>query len=161
MGWQIVEYAEKMSAVKKRPVLEKLMEDARLKRFDVVMVWKLDRFGRSMGHLVGNVRLLDSYGVRFMALTQGIDTDVRNPLSKFLMNVLAAFAEFEREIIIDRVNAGLAAARARGVVGGRPRRVFSRPEAIRLKRSGLGVRAIAEKLGVSKSLVANVLKGVH
>lgn len=71
MGWLVVEYAEKMSSVKKRPVLDRMMTDARLKKIDVVLVWKLDRFGRSLANLVQNILLLDTYGVRFVAVTQG------------------------------------------------------------------------------------------
>ena len=81
-GWQAVEYCEKKTAKtgSKRPELARLFEDARLHKVEVVVTWKIDRFGRSFSDFVTNVSLLDSYEVRFIALSQSIDTDKRNPL---------------------------------------------------------------------------------
>ena len=79
MGWTVVEYTEKVSSVKKRPQLERLMADASLRKFDIVIVWRLDRFARSLPQLLENVRQLDAAGVRFICSAQGIDTDQRNP----------------------------------------------------------------------------------
>jgi DNA invertase Pin-like site-specific DNA recombinase len=116
-------YEDEMSGAKtRRPGLDRLMEDARLHRFDVIVVWKLDRFGRSLIDLVGRLRDLESYGVRFVAASQGIDTDASNPTSRLLTHILAAVAEFERELFKERVSAGLRNARAQGARIGRPRR---------------------------------------
>jgi DNA invertase Pin-like site-specific DNA recombinase len=95
MGFIVVEYVEKASgkAGGKRPHLEKLLDDARLRKFDVVLVRKM------------NVQALDSAGVRFVAPSQNLDTDNKSPMGKFLMHIFAAFAEFERDLIVERVKA--------------------------------------------------------
>jgi putative DNA-invertase from lambdoid prophage Rac len=164
-GWQVFqEYVDDgiSGAKATRPALDRLMSDAAQKRFDAVVVWKIDRFGRSVGQLVQNVQLLDkTYGVRFIAITQGIDTDQRNPTGKLLLHILAALAEFERETILERVHAGIAAAKANGTHCGRPLRTFRRDEAARLRNEGMSWRAIAAKLDVPVStLMDGVRKGV-
>src|SRR5207302_53730 len=102
----------------------------RKRRLDAVLVWKLDRFGRSLVHCVGTIQELASFGVRFLAVSQGLDTDESNPASKLLMHILAAVAQFERELIRERVAAGMRHAKERGTRSGRPigrpRRVFDR-----------------------------------
>lgn len=173
MGWTPVEYAEKESSVKRRPVLARLMSDAKERRFDAVIVWKLDRFARSLGQLIENVQALDSAGIRFIAMTQGIDTDRRNPASRLLLQILGAIAEFEREIIVERVQAGVneyKRAWEAGQVGKqrnsrsgknlaphRPRRIFRRDEAVRLRGEGMSLRAIAKKLEIPLSTLADAL----
>ena len=141
-----------------RPALGRLMADARLKRFDAVLVWKIDRFGRSLTQLIDNVRMLDSYGVRFIAVTQGIDTDQRNPCGRLLLHILASLAEFERETILERVRAGVAAAKAKGKHCGRPKRVFRRDEAARMRAEGRSWRAIAQALSVPESTIRGVMR---
>jgi DNA invertase Pin-like site-specific DNA recombinase len=158
-GWNLVEYAEKQSSVKRRPVLERLMADARLRRFDVVLVWKLDRFARSLTQLMENVTTLDSLGVRFIAVTQGIDTDKQNAAGRFFMQIFGAFAEFERNLIVERVRAGVAEAQRQGKHCGRPKRIFRRDEALRMKAAGKSVRAIAAALGVPATTVADAMRG--
>ena len=158
MGWAAAEYAEKQSSVKRRPVLEQLLADARLRKFDVVLVWKIDRFARSMKQFTSNILALDQAGVRFIAPNQGIDTDRQNPMGKFLMHIMAAFAELEREMIVERVNAGLAEARRQGRVGGKRKRVFRRDEAFRLRQAGMSFRKIAKELGVPLATVADAIK---
>jgi DNA invertase Pin-like site-specific DNA recombinase len=134
-----VEYVETASgkAGGKRPVLDRLLQDARLKKFDVVLVWKLDRFGRSLQHLIENVQTLDSAGIRFIVPSQNIDTDTRSPMGKFLMHIFGAFAEFERDLIVERVRAGVAEAKRQGKHCGRPARVLRR---LRRVRTGLDRR---------------------
>jgi DNA invertase Pin-like site-specific DNA recombinase len=155
MGWEALEYVEKASgkAGAPRPELERLLADARLKRFGAVVVWKLDRFGRSLQEFVERVMLLDQLGIRFIAPSQGIDTDRRSPAGKLLMHILAAIAEFERELIRERVRAGIAEAQRRGKHCGRPLKVFRRDEALRMRRRGMSWRAIARALGVPQSTV--------
>ena len=131
-----------------RPELDRLLKDARMRRFDVVVVWKLDRWGRSVAASVKSIQELASLGVRFMAITQNIDTDDDNPMSRFLLHILAAFAELERELIRERVTAGVRAAKARGKQVGRPKRIFRRDEVIRLRAEGVSWRDIAKNLGV-------------
>lgn len=176
-GWQIVEYTENASGKEgcKRPVLAKLLADARLKKFDLVLVWKVDRFGRSLSDFVTNVRLLDSLGIRFVAPSQMIDTDQRNPFAKLLMHLLALFAEFERDLIVERVNSGLKEYRRaynRGEIGkrrssrsgknlpcGRPVKIFRRDLAAEMRKEGMSWRAIAAELGVPQSTVRLALAG--
>ena len=93
MDWDIIEYKEKPSLVKVRPILDLLMHDARQKKFDVVVVWKLDRFAQSIRHLIETVTELDSYGIQFICTTEGIDTDRKSPMGAFLMQIMASFAE--------------------------------------------------------------------
>src|SRR5512133_63115 len=97
-----------------RPELNRLMADARKRRFDCVCVWKLDRWGRSVQHSITSIQELNSLGVRFIAVTQNLDTDASNPMARFMLTIMAAFAELEREIIRERVTAGVRAARANG-----------------------------------------------
>lgn len=158
MGWDCVEFTEKASSVKKRPVFNRMMEDARLKRFDVVVVWKLDRFARSLRQLCDHIASLDSYGVRFLCLTQQIDTDKQNAAGRLMMQMLGAFAEFERSIIVERTVAGLEAAKRRGVTLGRRKRIFRRDLAFDLRAQGLSYRRIAAELEIPVMTVVDALK---
>jgi DNA invertase Pin-like site-specific DNA recombinase len=90
------------------------MRDAAQRKFDCVLVWKIDRFGRSVLHLNQQLAALSSYGVRFIATSQSLDTDRSNPTSRLLLQILARFAEFEREMIRERTLMGLRVARANG-----------------------------------------------
>ena len=90
-----------------RPALDRLMADAAQHKFDCVVVWKIDRFGRSVLHLNQQLAALTSYGVRFIATTQSLDTDEKNPTSRLLLQILASVAEFEREMIRERTLSGI------------------------------------------------------
>jgi putative DNA-invertase from lambdoid prophage Rac len=158
MKWRVVEYVEKVSSVKKRPELNRMMDDARHRKFDVVIVWKLDRFARSLRQLIDNIQLLDSYGVRFIAATQGIDTDKNNPASRLMLHILGAVAEFERGLITERVRAGVKEAQRRGKHCGRPKRIYRRDHLVKLRASGLSLRAIAAQTGLPLTTVADALR---
>ncbi len=177
MGWPApIEYVEKASGKRgtKRPVQEQLLADARLRKFDVVLVWKLDRMGRSFLDLAAIIETLDRLGIRFLIPSQGVDTDQRSPISRFVVGIFGLIAEFERAIIVERVTAGIHQSRkdfAAGRIGrdkhtrsgrdlpsGRPRRIFRRDEALRLRESGASFRAIAKALGVPLSTVVDALK---
>jgi DNA invertase Pin-like site-specific DNA recombinase len=134
------------------------MESAMLHKFDAVLVWKLDRFGRSMQNLLTGINGLRAAGVRFLAVSQNIDTDASNPTSGLLLNIMAAMAEFERELLIERTKSGLAHARANGKVIGRPRAVFRRDEVVRLHGEGWSYRKIARRLGIGTTLVMKTIK---
>jgi DNA invertase Pin-like site-specific DNA recombinase len=160
MGWEIAdEYVDhgESGAKRSRPALNRLMADARMRKFDVLSVWKIDRFGRSLTDLVGNINALDNAGIRFVAPTQGIDTDQRSPAGRLLMHIMAAFAEFERDLIRERTLAGLQRARQAGRKGGRPAKVFRRDQASALRKQGLSWRAIERKLGVPQSTIRKAL----
>ena len=159
-GWEIVkEYVDTgWSGVKaSRPQLDKLMAAAKGHEFDAIAVWKLDRFSRSMLHLNQQLADLTSWGVRFLAITQNIDTDQANPTARLLLQILGAVAEFERETIRERVKAGMNAAKHRGKKCGRPKAVFDRKVAAELAAGGLSVRAIAAKLNTSRSNIHRLL----
>ena len=134
------------------------MADASLRKFDIVIVWRLDRFARSLPQLLENVRQLDAAGVRFICSAQGIDTDQRNPAARLMMQMLGAFAEFERAIIVERVKAGVAEAQRKGKHCGRPKRVFRRDEAQEMRDRGMSLRKIGAALGVPFRTVADALR---
>jgi putative DNA-invertase from lambdoid prophage Rac len=145
-GWNVFhEYVDTgfSGAQSSRPQIDQLLADARRRRFDAVLVWKLDRWGRSVAHCVRTIQELVSLDVRFLSVSEGIDTGVDNPMSRFMLHILAAFAEMEREIIRERVRAGQPAARAKGKPFGRPKRIFRRDEALRLRTEGKSWRYIA------------------
>jgi DNA invertase Pin-like site-specific DNA recombinase len=154
-GREAIEYVDSgwSGAKANRPALSRLMADARKRKIDAVTVWKLDRWGRSVADSIRSIQELVSLGVRFIAATQNIDTDESNPMSRFLLHIMAAFAELEREIIRERVTAGVWAARAQGKRLGRPKRVFRRDEALRLRQQGMSWRKIAAELGVPVTTV--------
>jgi DNA invertase Pin-like site-specific DNA recombinase len=134
----------------RRPALDELLTDARRRRFDMLVCWRLDRLGRSLRHLVMLLEDLQAAGVNFVSLNEGID--LATPSGRLQLHILAALAEFERSRIQERVRAGLARARAQGKRLGRPR-LTPPPDAF----SGLSVRRAAELWGVSKSTAARRL----
>jgi DNA invertase Pin-like site-specific DNA recombinase len=148
-------YSDQISGAKfVRPGLDALMAAVRAGKVERVIVFKLDRLGRSLPHLALILDELQRHGVALVATSQGIDTSNSNPVGRLQLNVLMAVAEFEREIIRERVNAGLAAARARGVKLGRPAKHKCTTDEVRaLKTRGFGVRAIARELKVPVTTV--------
>lgn len=159
-GWTVVaEYVDTgwSGAKASRPQLDKLMRDAALHRFDAVLVWKLDRFGRSVRNCLDGIQSLRSLGVRFVAVSQSIDTDESNPTSRLMLHVLAAVAEFEREMIRERVCAGVRNAKVKGKQLGRPKAVFDRARAFQLQSQGMSVREIAAALEVGNGTVYRAL----
>jgi DNA invertase Pin-like site-specific DNA recombinase len=144
-------------AIDDRPGLADLIDHAR--PGDVVVVWRLDRLGRSLRHLIDTVRQLEDRAVGFRSLTESIDTS--SPGGKLVFHVFAALAEFERDLIRERTRAGLAAASARGRVGGRPS-VWTeekREQAQRMLADGKPVATVANVLGVSRASVYRGLGG--
>jgi DNA invertase Pin-like site-specific DNA recombinase len=141
-----------------RPALDKLMLDASEHRVDCIIVWKLDRFGRSVLHLSEQLAKLASYDVRFIATTQSIDTDASNPTSRLLLHILSAVAEFEREMIRERTTAGVRRAIAAGKKVGRPKRIYRRDKVLELRNAGKSWRAIAAELGVPFSTIRGCAK---
>ena len=151
-GWVYSVYEESLSGAegKHRPKLEALMQDCRMGCFHAVLVWKLDRFSRSIVDFITMVKELDRLKVRFIATTQGIDTDQSNPGSRLFMQILAAFAEFEREIIRERINAGLAKRKALGLPMGRRKGVIDLDRARGMIDNKYSLREVAGILGVDK-----------
>jgi DNA invertase Pin-like site-specific DNA recombinase len=147
-------------ALDKRPQLDALLDYVRLG--DVLVVWRLDRLGRSVRHLTETVNTLAERGVGFRSLTEGIDTTT--PAGKLIFHVFAALAEFEREIIRERTRAGLDAARARGRKGGRrPKMTPAKLATARQLYDGKAhtVEQIAEIVGVSRATLYRHLEPVN
>lgn len=155
-----VVYAEHQSgACVTRPKLERLMADVRGGKVERVICFKLDRLGRSLSHLALLLDELTRHRVALICTTQGIDTSSDSAVGKLQLGVLMAVAQFERSLIVERVNAGLRAAKARGVRLGRPASLHQHLDAVRtLKRRGLGVRAIGRELRLPPSSVCKALK---
>ncbi len=149
-GWQTgQEYVDRgvSGATDRRPALDTLMRDAKRRRFDVVVCWRLDRLGRNLKHLITLLEDLQALGVAFVSLAEGIDATT--PAGKLQMHILGAIAEFERERIRERVMAGLQRARTQGVRLGRPPRQI---DAVGLREvAGLPAREAARRLGVPRS----------
>lgn len=160
--WKVEEYIDQgvSGAKRSRPALDRLIRDARLKKFGAVVCWKLDRFGRSMVHLIENIRELDSLGIRFIAPTQGIDTDQKSPTGRLILHILAALAEFERELIQERVRAGVAEAKRQGKHCGRPAKVFRRDRVAEMRAQGRSWRDIAWELKVPVTTVRRAVPKV-
>jgi DNA invertase Pin-like site-specific DNA recombinase len=146
-GWTATEYVDAgvSGAKDRRPALDTLAKDARRRRIDVLVCWRLDRLGRNLKHLVMLLDDLQALGVSFVSLSEGIDATT--PAGRLQLHVLAAIAEFERARIAERIRAGILRARAQGKRLGRPERRVS--SAILASVAGLSVRAAAAKLGVS------------
>jgi DNA invertase Pin-like site-specific DNA recombinase len=149
-GWEITqEYVDiGISGTKeKRPQLDKLLADAHGRHFDVVVVWRFDRFARSVSHLLRALEDFRALGIEFVSLTEQVDTCT--PTGKMVFTVLGAVAELERSLIVERVRAGLRNARAKGKKLGRPRKVTSAEAIRRMRTEGATWRAIGKRLGVS------------
>lgn len=157
-GWTVAaEYVDVgiSGAKDSRPQLNKLMADAKQRRFDAVLVWKLDRFGRSLKHLVSALGEFEALGVAFASLRDSFD--LTTPAGRLMFNMVASFAEFERDLIRERVKAGIANRRAKGFrVGRKPVSIDSGKLQV-LRSEGRTIREIATSLGCSRSLVHKTL----
>jgi DNA invertase Pin-like site-specific DNA recombinase len=129
-----------------RPELNRLMADAHKRCFDVVAVWRFDRFARSVSHLLRALETFSALGIAFVSLTEQMDTTT--PAGKMVFTVLGAVAELERSLIAERVRAGLRNARAKGKRLGRPRKTVDTVRIATLRAQGLSLRSIASELGV-------------
>ena len=160
-GWEVADtYIDHgfSGAKDRRPDLDRLLEDARRRRkFEAVVCWRSDRLFRSLRHMVLTLDDLASYNVGFISVTEPFDTTC--PSGKLLMHIVAAMSEFERSILIERVKAGVAAARRRGERLGRPRARLDGDELRRLRDEGWTMRRLAEHMGVGASTIQRRLGG--
>lgn len=138
-----------------RPALDRMMQDVHAGKVDVVAVWKFDRFARSQQHLVTALNDFRVRGVEFVSVQEGIDTSTI--AGRMVYGVIASMAEFERELIRERVVAGLAAAKRRGRKGGRPRVRVDIGRALELHAKGFSVRATASELGIGVATLVRAL----
>jgi DNA invertase Pin-like site-specific DNA recombinase len=142
-------------AQRNRPELGLLMKDARKRLFDVVLVWKFDRFARSLKHLIESLDDFSSLGIDFVSYTEGVDTTT--PSGQLLFHIVGAVAQFERDLIAERVRAGLAHAKAMGKHIGRPRAAVDVNAVRGLRSNGESLRNIAKTLGIPVSRVRRAL----
>lgn len=140
---------------RRRPHLDALMKDARKRRFDVVLVWKFDRFARSLKHLIDSLEEFRALGIDFISYTEGVDTTT--PSGQLLFHVVGAVAQFERDLIAERVRAGIAHARAMGKRIGRPRAQVDVNAVVKLRLQGRSLREIARALDIPVSRVRRAL----
>ncbi len=140
----------------RRPALDRLMKDARARKIDAVLVARFDRFARSTKHLVTALEEFQALGVDFVSLGESVDTST--PMGKMIFTVLGAVAELERSLIQERVVMGMARARRDGKSHGRPKRIFDREKAQRLRDEGKSFREIGLILKVNKGTVAMALR---
>lgn len=144
----------------RRPELDRLLDAARKRQIDIILVWKLDRFGRSLKHLVTALDELNTLGVGFISYSENID--LSTAAGRLMVHIIGSMAEFERELIRERVKAGIANARAKGKRHGRKpippievRKVLDTHE----QEPGLSIAAIADRVNMKKPTVGRILKG--
>jgi len=156
-GWSIALQVEDIgSGASVRPRREELLRVARRREIDLVLVWRLDRWGRSLIDLINSLQELAALGVGFASITEALD--LTTPGGRAMAGMLAVFAEFEREILRDRVRAGIAQARLLAKPHGRPASARRHLEEARsLRQEGVSKRAIAKRLGISRSSVRRLL----
>ena len=162
-GWTNVRwFTDTGSGAKQdRSGLHALMEQVRRGKVDVVMAFKLDRIARSLSHLAQIIAELRAHNVALVVGSQGIDTTNANPCAQFQLNILAAVAEFERELITERVNAGIAAAKQRGVKLGRPEKTSRYAEQVReLVQQGLNAAEISRRLEIPYSSASELVREI-
>lgn len=149
-GWPVVaEYIDVgiSGSKERRPQLDRLVADAHRRKFEVVIVWRFDRFARSVSHLLRALENFRSLGVEFVSLSEQVDTST--PTGKMVFIVLGAVAELERSLIVERVRAGLRNAKAKGKRLGRPNRPVDATQIAQLRAQGLTWRAVGKRLGVA------------
>ena len=162
-SWEVVTEATDIGvsgARERRPGLDAILALARSRKIHAVCMASLDRWGRSLPHLVRSLEELQGLGVAFISLREGLD--LSTPAGRLMFGVIASLAEYERAMIRERTLAGLRRVRAQGTRSGRPigrpRAVFHRDQVPALRAQGLTTRAIAERLEVSKSTIARILR---
>ena len=147
------EYVDKgvSGSKESRPALNRLMAHAQRCRFDAVLVWKIDRFGRSLKHLVNSLADLSAYGIAFISLRDNLD--LSTPSGRLMFQIIGAMAEFERALIQERVRAGLRNAKAKGKRIGRPRQIVNSSKILQLRAEGLPWRTISERMNLGLGTV--------
>lgn len=156
--WAIVsEIQEVGSGALQRPKRDLLMKTARRKETDIILVWRLDRWGRSVADLAVSLKELNELGVAFVSLTEALD--LTTPSGRAMAGLLSVFAEFEREVLRERILAGIAQARKRGTRLGRPRTTSGKQDDARqLFAEGVSKSEIARRLSISRASVRRVLE---
>ena len=159
-GWPLIgEYVDAgvSGAKERRPQLDRLIADAHKRKFEVVVVWKFDRFARSVSHLLRALENFRALGIEFVSLSEQVDTST--PTGKLIFTVLGAVAELERSLIAERVRAGLRNARAKGKRLGRPSKRVNEAQIAALRAQGVPWRRIGAMLGVCAATAYAASKG--
>jgi putative DNA-invertase from lambdoid prophage Rac len=156
-GWDLVKQVKDVgSGARERPGREGLLKAARRREVDAVVVWRLDRWGRSLPDLVVTLRELTELGVGFVSLTEALD--LTTPTGRAMAGMLAVFAEFEREVLRERVRAGIAQARREGRPHGRPRTAsLKAADVFRLEAERVSHSEIARRLGIGRTSVRRIV----
>ncbi len=160
-GWEVSnEYVDVgiSGAKENRPELDRLMVDAHRRRFDAIVVWKFDRFARSVSHLLRALETFKALGIEFVSLSEQVDTST--PTGKMVFTVLGAVAELERSLIAERVKAGLRNARAKGKHLGRPRVIVDATRIATLRAQGHSWREICTELGLTKGTAQRAIRSL-
>jgi DNA invertase Pin-like site-specific DNA recombinase len=160
-GWNVIEeYVDQgvSGSKESRPALNRLMTDACRRRFDAILVWKIDRFGRSLKHLVNSLAELAALGVAFVSLRDNLD--LSTPSGRLMFQIIGAMAEFERALIQERVRAGLRNARTKGKQLGRPRVVVDVSRIASLRAQGRSWAEIVKEMGIGKGTAQRALSGL-
>src|SRR5579864_1137906 len=159
-GYEIVsEYSDKISGAKsKRPGLDQLLADARRHKFDVVLVWAFDRMARSVRHFLEILDELNHLGIEFVSFRENIDTG--GPLGRAMVVIVGAIAELERSLIVERVRAGMRRAKLDGQRIGRRPLDLNREAIFQERQSGMSLRQVARKHGISRASVCRLVKEV-
>lgn len=155
-GWPVAsEYVDVgiSGSKERRPELDRLIAEAHKRKFEVVVVWKFDRFARSVSHLLRALETFRALGIEFVSLSEQVDTST--PTGKMIFTVLGAVAELERSLIAERVRAGLRHARAKGKRLGRPAKHVDPTKVAELRAQGVSWRRIGAQLGVSPTKARN------
>src|SRR6201993_445662 len=158
-GFQVVgEYTDHgyCGARARRPKLDRMMDDARRHKFDVLLVWSCDRLARSTKHLLQTIDELNGFGIQFLSQREAIDTE--GPLGRAIIVIISAIAELERSLIIERVRAGMRRARLEGRQIGRARLDVNRAQVVQDRRSGMSLTEVAKKHGISRASVCRLMK---
>jgi DNA invertase Pin-like site-specific DNA recombinase len=161
-GWQVHDiYVDNGFSGKKdsRPQLNRMMQDAHERRFSVILVWRFDRFARSVSHLLRALETFNALGIQFVSLSEQVDTST--PTGRMVFTVLGAVAELERNLIVERVRAGLRHARAKGKRLGRPKKSIDAEQVKSMRAVGASWRTISRKMGVSVGTVFASARGGH
>jgi DNA invertase Pin-like site-specific DNA recombinase len=159
-GWQVAgEYVDEgvSGARERRPALDRLWADSRKRKVDAVVVYRYDRFARSLRQLVNALEEFRAMGIEFVSLHEGVDTSTPN--GRLVFGIFATIAEFERELIRSRVRSGLAAARANGKKLGRPHVAVDAAQVATLRASGASWKVISRELGIGVGTACRALQG--
>ena len=157
-GWESVEYVDEGISGSKdsRPALDRMLTDARAGKLDIIAVWRFDRYGRSLQHLVRSLAEFDSLGIEFLSITESIDTG--SPMGRVVFNIMGSLAQFEVELTRERIAAGMAKARRDGKQIGRPKKKLDMDRVLRLQKSGMPMCEIARFLDVPRSTIRSRIR---